>query len=152
MGHRPSYVRALNWNDLARAVRQSTSRSSLDEMVQLYHRLAPQENLSPRHVRRVVFTRTEDIVPSLSNSQYLHFRNEDVDLEDLKLWKEGVVEDGRDVDDGEDAQAVDVRGITKKIDANQPELIVKQNLFKVAKQLQQIVLLNERHQQKHVNA
>ncbi|KAI0668726.1 hypothetical protein C8Q78DRAFT_979481 [Trametes maxima] len=57
-----AYLHANSWNDLAKTVRASTTRTSLDEMVQLWHTSVPQSDAGPAHVRRIPFHRNSDIV------------------------------------------------------------------------------------------
>ncbi|KAI0641195.1 hypothetical protein C8Q79DRAFT_920041 [Trametes meyenii] len=57
-----AYLHAHSWNDLAKAVRASTTRTSLDEMVQLWHTAVPQSDTGSAHVRRIPFNRNTDIV------------------------------------------------------------------------------------------
>ena len=119
------YTGASDWKGLARAVRNSTSRSSLDEMIQLYHRSAPPENHTPRNVRRVTFNQSQEILTLLHASQYLSsLRDETVDTADIRRWTlEGADDDalGDEADDVDD-RGVDVQGLTKKIDAEQPDI------------------------------
>ncbi len=54
-------MNARSWDGLARTVRQSVKGSSLDEMIQLHHGSLPVPKSTIPNVRRVVYTRVEDI-------------------------------------------------------------------------------------------
>ena len=117
-----SYVACTDWASLSRAVRRSTSRSSIDEMVQLYHCSEfPNGTRPPRHVRRVVFKRNDEIPSLLDAPDYLPFRDEAVDPNDLAQWMREGGGNAEDDDDADDVRGVDVQEVTKTIDATQPE-------------------------------
>ncbi|KAI0369977.1 hypothetical protein BV20DRAFT_330785 [Pilatotrama ljubarskyi] len=60
------YLYAMSWDGLARAVRASTTGSALDEMLQLWHSSIPNLDRGLPNVRRIRFTRPEDL-PALLN-------------------------------------------------------------------------------------
>lgn len=54
-------MNARSWDALSRAVRHSAKGSTLDEMIQLHHGSRPVPKHSLANVRRVVYTRIDDI-------------------------------------------------------------------------------------------
>ncbi|KAI0353177.1 hypothetical protein OH77DRAFT_1497420 [Trametes cingulata] len=60
------YIYATSWDGLARAVRASTIGSNQDEMIQLWHTSVPNVDRGLPNVRRIQFTRPQDILAVLN--------------------------------------------------------------------------------------
>ena len=137
LNHPCRYINARHWYHLARMVRHSAAESSLDEMVQLHHSSLPVPKSSLPNVRRVVYTRTDDIpwllrtdgsvAPSANlRADALPFvptsiSTKTVAEEEPEAAMEPQEEDVTNEDGPE--EAVDVDGITRAIDAERSEAL-----------------------------
>ncbi|KAI0757675.1 hypothetical protein C8Q80DRAFT_1134839, partial [Daedaleopsis nitida] len=125
------YVNARSWDSLARTVRHSVKGSVLDEMIQLRHGSKPVQKGSLPNVRRVVYSRLEDIPwllkTAASNGAVDGLRAEAAAFVPTQLAMSAAqseedtaqltTEDFKGDDELE--QGVDVENVTQAIDAGQ---------------------------------